>query len=193
MDRNNSRSLRPPPPPSVSRPRKGPIISNFEPGVMKLLEMSTFSDIVVLVGEDEKEYKLHRNIISVGSDFFEARCREGTFLEGKERVIRLPEIDTESFDIIIKWIYRGGYTLPEFVDTDAFCRVFEAADFLRVQELKTEMQEKLVTRLTREFIANEKNEKTIDDPLKLYNSIAANSAISDWHQLRRIADKVFPF
>ncbi|KAF3194857.1 hypothetical protein TWF225_005474 [Orbilia oligospora] len=161
-------------------------------GFMQLLRDPKFTDVKVLVGFNEREYNLHRNIISVGSNFFEATCREGNgFTESAEKLIKLPDIEPEEFDVIIKWIYRGGYTLPEYIESDDFCAVLQAADFLGVKDLKLEMQGQLVDRLPREFLRED--QITIDDPVKLYKGIAQNSSISDWLKLRKLADQVFPF
>ncbi|KAK6503803.1 hypothetical protein TWF481_008809 [Arthrobotrys musiformis] len=156
----------------------------------RLLDNPQFSDVVVIVGKDEQEYKLHRNIISIGSDFFAASCRPGSlFMEAIEAKIKLPEIEPTAFNIVIRWIYQGGYHLPDYIDTDDFIAVFQAADFLGIEPMKKEMLNQLIAKLPSEYW---REDKTIDDPVKLYNGIAQHSAISNWVQLRRFADQVFP-
>ncbi|KAK6515861.1 hypothetical protein TWF281_004452 [Arthrobotrys megalospora] len=178
--------------PSVSTaPNSTKKTPNDDIGLVKLINDPEFSDVTVLVGKTEKEYKLHRNIISHGSDFFKVCCREGKFMEGNQRLIRLPEIDTGAFDIVIRWIYNGGYFLPDRVKKTPFCKIHQAADFLGVRTLKKEMLEQVAVRLFGEIEA-EVQDETVENPISLFQGIAANSSISEWVELRRVADNIFP-
>ncbi|KAF3927915.1 hypothetical protein ABW20_dc0106917 [Dactylellina cionopaga] len=164
-----------------------------------LLEDPCFSDITVYVGEKEKEYKLHRNILSVGSSYFKVVCKEGAFREGNERVVKIPDTDSDAFDIILKWLYSGEYSLPEEkVDRDAFCLVLKAADYFGISALKEEMLQQAGDRVKAEDAipavssSEDKDKHTINDPVELFYGIAQSSSLSEWPILREFVDKMIP-
>lgn len=78
-------------------------------------------NITVLVGPEEKAYILHTSVLTAQSTFFRAAV-EGGFKESKEKVIRLPEIDTESWSTYLQWIYSNEVVVlnPEEIDNDGY-------------------------------------------------------------------------
>lgn len=63
--------------------------------------------ITVLVGENEQQFIVHKNTICDKSKFFEAACSSGRWKEGKEKLVRLPEVDPEAFRVYVHWVYTG--------------------------------------------------------------------------------------
>ncbi|KAM0717913.1 hypothetical protein Q7P37_006245 [Cladosporium fusiforme] len=64
------------------------------------------STVKILVGEKEKPFVAHRDIICDKSKFFRAACSKN-WRESQERVVRLPEVDEETFHSYLDWIYRN--------------------------------------------------------------------------------------
>ena len=67
--------------------------------------------VKILVGPEEKEYELPRDLLSFYSPFFKA-CFTGEFKESKEQILRLPEDKTHVFEHFIEYL-RNGSTIYE--------------------------------------------------------------------------------
>lgn len=62
--------------------------------------------ITVLVGPEEKRFSVHEDAICDKSKFFKAACRK-CWIEGRERLVRLPEHKADVFQDYCKWVYSG--------------------------------------------------------------------------------------
>ncbi|KAK6518710.1 hypothetical protein TWF506_005848 [Arthrobotrys conoides] len=180
---------------SESRPKKRARTSKaIDDGLMKLLENPQFADVKVLVGVNEKNYDLHRNIISLSSSFFEAACREGRpFIESVEKLIKLPDIEPKEFDVVIQWIYQGGYKLPDYAKCDEFCNVFKAVDFLGVDGLKSEMLDQLTKLFSKNSFREDEPVRFGENGAKFFDRITQYCSISDWLELRKMGDQIFNY
>ncbi|CAK3969585.1 btb poz domain containing [Lecanosticta acicola] len=72
-----------------------------------------FSGIAtVVVGEGSKRmsYPVHKELLTQASPFF-AAALNGTFAEGMEQVVRLPEEKGETFEWWLQWLYTGTLTV----------------------------------------------------------------------------------
>lgn len=66
----------------------------------------------MLVGESEVSFTVHEKVITECSDFFRATCADG-FREGKEKVVRLPEMEEEIFKSYVHWAYCNEVVTTE--------------------------------------------------------------------------------
>lgn len=66
----------------------------------------------VLVGTDEKEYTIHKDLLCKSSAFFE-RALDGHFSEAQTKTIRLPEDEPDIFNILVDWLYTGSCTFDD--------------------------------------------------------------------------------
>lgn len=108
----------------------------------------------MLVGPDEVQYIVHKDIACESSEFFTAACN-GEWKESVEKVIRLPEVEEETWIVYLSWLYRRDigshlgvgpdtdsttYTretpsndahavLDELIDAYAFAEMIMSADF----------------------------------------------------------------
>ena len=64
------------------------------------------NQISVLVGLEERLFLVHKGIISAKSRFFAAACSE-RWIEGKEKNVRLPDVDASVFQSYLAWVYSG--------------------------------------------------------------------------------------
>ncbi|GAB7365844.1 hypothetical protein MBLNU230_g7176t1 [Neophaeotheca triangularis] len=78
----------------------------------------SFSGVAtVFVGEDGSksrpltQYLVHKELITGSSPFF-AAALNGTFAEGLEQTVRLPEEKPEIFEWFLQWLYTGSLTTP---------------------------------------------------------------------------------
>lgn len=62
--------------------------------------------VTVLVGKEEKRFTLHQDAVCAKSKFFKAACSK-EWLEGQERVVRLPETQVTTFQEYCSWIYSS--------------------------------------------------------------------------------------
>jgi hypothetical protein len=62
----------------------------------------------VLVGPEGKEesFAIHKDLICANSKFFKAACSK-LWTEGREKIVRLPEVKVEIFQAYIVWVYSG--------------------------------------------------------------------------------------
>ncbi|KAK3641170.1 hypothetical protein LTR56_011410 [Elasticomyces elasticus] len=67
---------------------------------------SSFTDtITVLVGEEKVPFTIHTKTVRAKSKFFDAACQR-EWNEGRERVVKLPEVDPETFELYATWMYQ---------------------------------------------------------------------------------------
>jgi hypothetical protein len=109
--------------------------------------------ITVLVDEDEVELTVHKATICEKSKFFEAAVSSDRWKEGKEKVVRLPEVDSDEFRAYIHWVYTGKF-LPEIHWETAdvgehevkttYMQGYILADVLDDHELRTHALETLI-------------------------------------------------
>jgi hypothetical protein len=62
--------------------------------------------ITVLVGPDEHPFQIHQDAICDKSKFFKAACSK-RWVEGQEKLVRLPEAHVDVFQAYSNWIYSG--------------------------------------------------------------------------------------
>ena len=77
-----------------------------------------FSEVVeVFVGDDSDKsrpvtkYVVHKELLTSASPFF-AAALNGTFAEGLDQSVRLPEEKPDSFEWFLQWLYTGSLTVP---------------------------------------------------------------------------------
>ncbi|KAL8989314.1 MAG: hypothetical protein Q9169_008386, partial [Polycauliona sp. 2 TL-2023] len=63
--------------------------------------------VTVIVGLGRKPYKLHRDLLSERSSYFEAALL-GHFQEAENQQIEFPEDDVTTFDLFVRWLYNKG-------------------------------------------------------------------------------------
>ncbi|KAJ6255943.1 LOW QUALITY PROTEIN: hypothetical protein Dda_9234 [Drechslerella dactyloides] len=103
------------------------------------LYTSQYTDLTLLIGEEAAKFHVHRNIVSVHSEFFQIACGNPHFREGAERLVRLPEIDVETMTTILRWCYQAPLALPDDLMSDEgyekVRRLLDAADYLVVENV----------------------------------------------------------
>ena len=58
------------------------------------------------MGPEEKRFSVHKEAICAKSKFFAAACSK-RWIEGQEKLVRLPETKAEAFKEYCKWVYSG--------------------------------------------------------------------------------------
>ena len=72
-----------------------------------------FSDTFkVLVGSDETEFTVPREVLTKSSDVLR-KCCEGEWKEAKSRIIKLPEEDVDVFSTYIQWLHTNDLVVVE--------------------------------------------------------------------------------
>ena len=70
----------------------------------EMLQQNEFTDFIIKV--DEKEYRAHRLILAIHSDYFHGLFSSG-MKEVSEGVVELKGIKVEVFDLVFSYIYTG--------------------------------------------------------------------------------------
>lgn len=97
---------------SRSRPHRSPSRANLRTGFRGFSDFAT-----ILVGEPnsktrpEAKYLIHKDLIASASPFF-AAALNGTFAEGMDQTVRLPEEKPEIFEWFLQWLYTGTLKTP---------------------------------------------------------------------------------
>lgn len=55
---------------------------------------------------ETQEFTVHRHLVCANSKFFKAACSK-LWAEGKEKVVRLPEVKVDAFQAYLVWVYTG--------------------------------------------------------------------------------------
>lgn len=156
-----------------------------------LLGDSRFSDVTVIAGTgshpNSKEYKLHRSVICLNSKFFDAACKENTFIEGKSRIIKLPEIKPTVFDEVVKWLYSGEYKIKAPFDESLFIGLYMASDFLELSLLHRSMQSAVYESLRQDILSQNSN-KLIKNAGTVFIYMCRSSHMEDREQMQKISD-----
>ena len=108
--------LLPPPPRPRARAHRSPARPLLRTGFRK------FSGVVdVLVGSKESaetgggrpqtKYVIHKELLTAASPFF-AAALNGTFAEGLDQSVKLPEEKPEIFEWFLQWLYTGSLSIP---------------------------------------------------------------------------------
>lgn len=70
--------------------------------------------ITVIINEDDPqdaaEFTVHEGMLVEHSDFFKAACRNG-WKEAISRVVKLPQVDADTFRAYLCWVYESGIAI----------------------------------------------------------------------------------
>ncbi|KAK6524099.1 hypothetical protein TWF694_005762 [Orbilia ellipsospora] len=100
-----------------------------------------YADLTLLVGTDPsiKEFKIHRHIVTVNSKFFKVICNNPNFKEGREQIVKLPEVDVDTAHRLLRWFYQEPLDLPDDIISDegypVMINLVNAADFLEIERV----------------------------------------------------------
>ena len=99
----------------------------------EMLQQNEFTDFIIKV--DEKEYRAHRLILAIHSDYFHGLFSSG-MKEVSEGVVELKGIKVEVFDLVFSYIYTGQ--LKAELSDDALSEVVEVASMLQIADLEVQ-------------------------------------------------------
>ncbi|KAK6334674.1 hypothetical protein TWF718_010123 [Orbilia javanica] len=159
-------------------------VSDYGPMLGKLWDPE-FSDVTVYVGAGRREYKLHRTIISAESEYLKKACKS-TKPDGSPHWLELRSINPAAFDVVLKWIYGCGYSVPEDYDASKFLDAYTAADFLSVNSLKEEIMHQITGTIQVDVMKNRSTQEcTIQNPIHLMWRFAQVSSSKDFDVLQK--------
>ncbi|RVD89370.1 uncharacterized protein DFL_000382 [Arthrobotrys flagrans] len=119
-----------------------------EPSESEACEDSNGPDVFVLVGPKRQRFGLHESTLSV-SDFFNAALRSDSFKGGRDRIVRLPDIEPPAFKSIVNWIYNlTKYEDLELIEKSKILSLFKTADYLLLDIYKTKVLMDLTYRVS---------------------------------------------
>lgn len=79
----------------------------------------------LIVGEEQKEYLVHRTVISKASPVLCAAFASDAWKEGKERTMTMPEDDMDAFRIFLHYAYVGRLPSLKAFDTSLDSELFQ--------------------------------------------------------------------
>jgi len=86
---------------------------------------------ITLVTKDGKEFKAHRNVLSVASLFF-SKLLQKNMKENREGIVRFEEISGAVMEDVLEFIYTGSVEITQ----ENFKDLIAAANFLVIPILK---------------------------------------------------------
>jgi hypothetical protein len=91
--------------------------------------------VTVLVGGDQRPFYLDREKLCSCSSFFLSALTSG-FKETEERVVRLPEVDPETFQDFERWLPDQDVSQFEVLDWERLYKFFLLTDYLLVLSIQ---------------------------------------------------------
>ena len=73
--------------------------------------------IEVLVGPHQTSLAAHQSVLSASSAYFASAC-SARWEEGREGVVKLPEVDSEAFQVFLHWAYRREIDLSYITEPE---------------------------------------------------------------------------
>ncbi|RHZ65598.1 hypothetical protein Glove_313g29 [Diversispora epigaea] len=110
----------------------------------QLLESGINYDVSIEVGEEDTNiYKVHLIILQSRSSYFKKKIDEITFNGDHVKVLKLPNISVKVFNVIIKYIYGGKFSLEKLENSVIFDLLI-ASNELELDELVEYLQTHLI-------------------------------------------------
>ncbi|PGH26938.1 hypothetical protein AJ80_01320 [Polytolypa hystricis UAMH7299] len=78
------------------------------PHYLTTLNASDFARVIVCRGKDEELFPVPKHMLSAFSPRFQAALNAESG-EEEETVIRYPELELDTFELFVEWMYTGRY------------------------------------------------------------------------------------
>lgn len=166
------------------------------PRILILFRRSYTDTLTVIVGEHSELFTVHVDRICEASPFFAAACSK-QWIEGRTRIVRLPEQSAEYFRDYIDWVYSHQVNLKELKcelakaeNTEkepkalihAYCEIWVIADYLRDSACKNACLLELVNTRVAEIIPFPYSETVVF----VADNVAESSGLFVW-MVERVA------
>ena len=76
-----------------------------------------YVEVIVSTGDKQKQFMVHKQLLTSHSLFFQ-KALSGTWVEAKERKVKLPEDDHDTFDVYVNLLYSDQITFGPPSSTD---------------------------------------------------------------------------
>ncbi|XP_064639633.1 kelch-like protein 40a [Lineus longissimus] len=98
-------------------------------GLAKLYETKHLVDVTLCIGS--REFLCHKNVLAISSPYFMAMFSHD-MLENVQNKVKLKDIDSDTLDGILRYIYRGEIALTE----SSVQNILSAANIFQLEKLK---------------------------------------------------------
>lgn len=112
-------------------------------GLAQFLNSQEFTDIKIIV--DKTTFNCHRIVLSIMSPYFNAMFVSG-MRECQDGVVHLQNVESESFEKILKFIYGG----QDVIDTENVDSLLQASVMLQIKCLQDRCEEYMIEKLDSE-------------------------------------------
>lgn len=112
-------------------------------GLAQFLNSQEFTDIKIIV--EKKTFNCHRIVLSIMSPYFSAMFVSG-MRECQDGVVHLQNVESESFEKILKFIYGG----QDVIDTENVDSLLQASVMLQIKCLQDRCEEYMIEKLDSE-------------------------------------------
>lgn len=112
-------------------------------GLAQFLNSQEFTDIKIIV--DKTTFNCHRIVLSIMSPYFSAMFVSG-MRECQDGVVHLQNVESESFEKILKFIYGG----QDVIDTENVDSLLQASVMLQIKCLQDRCEEYMIEKLDSE-------------------------------------------
>lgn len=112
-------------------------------GLAQFLNSQEFTDIKIIV--EKKTFNCHRIVLSIMSPYFNAMFVSG-MRECQDGVVHLQNVESESFEKILKFIYGG----QDVIDTENVDSLLQASVMLQIKCLQDRCEEYMIEKLDSE-------------------------------------------
>lgn len=129
----------------------------------------------------------------MGSSFLRRVSIENEFKEGQTKTVLLPDIDPQTFDTVLTWLYGGGYQLPYPFDESRLLGIYNAADFLGIPGLRHKLLKAVHSQVRKDKKLSAKEKRVIGNPTAVLQHLCETAHQKDREGLQPISDDLHPF
>ncbi|KAF2092218.1 hypothetical protein K490DRAFT_53362 [Saccharata proteae CBS 121410] len=139
-------------------------------------------DIIIEVGIRATPFYLERELLTVWSYYFR-KCLDGAFGQDGSEPLHLPDIDVESFQLFVNWLYgRGKFmdtgTAGDYsqnrIDFDCYADMYTLADYLDIPHMRVDILTKLREHYRDQALPSPEE---VQDAVQIFGSLPGSSPL----------------
>ncbi|KAF3153663.1 hypothetical protein TWF569_001970 [Orbilia oligospora] len=157
--------------------------------VPSLGDIANAPDLTILVGPCAQPFDVHQSVVLPKSPMLASFSRTiATPFFPKIKEITLPELSPYSFKIILSYLYNGEASLKKLRTDEDILQAYEAADYLIMKEMKSEILEYVAEVVEEDGKVGDKEEKVLPFEMNLLRELCVFSQKTEFQGLTKILE-----
>ncbi|KAF3176849.1 hypothetical protein EYR41_011875 [Orbilia oligospora] len=157
--------------------------------IPSLRDIANAPDLTILVGPCAQPFDVHQSVILPKSPMLASFSRTiATPFFPKIKEITLPELSPYSFKVILSYLYNGKTSLKKLRTDEDILQAYEAADYLIMKEMKSEILEYVAGVVEEDGKVGDKEEKVLPFEMNLLRELCVFSQKTEFQGLAKILE-----